>query len=64
MIVCVCNAICEEQVRSLARKGAPCPQAAYRRLGCEPQCCSCLDYAAEIIDEERSKLLPERARAA
>ena len=64
MIVCVCNDLCEEQVRGAARKGAPCPKAAYRSLGCEPECCSCLDYAAEIIDEERSKLVGVRSRAA
>jgi bacterioferritin-associated ferredoxin len=53
MIVCVCNAITEDEVREVARAGASCPYNAYARLGCEPQCCCCLDYAQEIIDEER-----------
>ena len=64
MFVCVCNAIGEDQVRHAARKGAPCPSAAFRSLGCEPQCCACLEHAAEIIDEERSRLLSVNTRAA
>jgi bacterioferritin-associated ferredoxin len=52
MIVCVCNAITEQDVRDLARAGARTPEAAYEALGCEPQCGACLCYAQEIIDEE------------
>ena len=61
MIVCVCNCHCENEVRTAARAGAPTPEAAYACLGCEPQCGCCLDYAQEIIDEERGKR-PHRAR--
>jgi bacterioferritin-associated ferredoxin len=53
MIVCVCNAIREDEVREEARKGAPCPVEAYQALGFEPQCGCCLNCAQEIIDEER-----------
>jgi bacterioferritin-associated ferredoxin len=55
MIVCVCNAITEHEVRELAHKGAHTPEAAYEKLGCEPQCGCCLDYAQEVIDEELGK---------
>jgi bacterioferritin-associated ferredoxin len=55
MIVCVCNALTEDEVREAARSGATCPTNAYARRGCEPQCGCCLDYAQEILDEERSK---------
>ncbi len=55
MIVCVCNRITEKEVRDAARSGATCPYSAYSRLGAEPQCGCCLDYAQEIIDGERSK---------
>ena len=55
MIVCVCNALTEDEVREAACSGATCPTNAYARLGCEPQCGCCLDYAQEIIDEERMK---------
>jgi len=53
MIVCVCNAISEKEVREAARKDARTPEAAYATYDCEPQCGCCLDYAQEIIDSER-----------
>ena len=52
MIVCVCNALAEDEVRGAAREGAGCPDSAYARLGCEAQCGACLSYAQEIIDDE------------
>ena len=64
MIVCVCNAIREDDVRRAARCGAPCAESAYRSLGFEPQCRSCLCHADDIIREERSKLIRLVPRAA
>ncbi len=58
MILCVCNAITENEVRDLARCGARTPEQAYEKLGFEPQCCSCLCYAQELIDEERQASRP------
>ncbi len=55
MIVCVCNAITEQELRDLARAGARAPETAYAALGHEPQCGTCLCYAQEIIDEVRGK---------
>jgi len=55
MIVCVCNAIVEKEVREAAREGARTPEAAYARFDCEVQCGCCVDYAQEIIDSERGK---------
>ena len=55
MILCVCNAITEAEVRDAARAGAASPSEAYARLGCEPHCGCCLDYAQDLIDQERSK---------
>ena len=52
MIVCVCNRITEQDVRSAARSGASTPEQAYAGLGCEAQCGCCLDYAQEVINEE------------
>ena len=63
MIVCVCNALTETEVREAARKGARTPEAAYESLGCEPQCGCCLDYAQEIIDGQRGKRPQLRAVA-
>ena len=55
MIVCSCNVIREDEIRAAARKGSRTPEAAYSTLGCEPVCGCCLDYAQELIDEERGK---------
>ena len=55
MIVCVCNRITESEVRKAAGAGATTPEAVYACQGCEPQCGCCLDYAQELIDEERSR---------
>ena len=52
MILCVCNAITENDVRDLARAGARTPEQAYAALGHEPQCGSCLCYAQRLMDEE------------
>ena len=54
MIVCVCNAIRETQVRQAARDGASCPTAAYRCYGAKPRCGQCISFAREIIATERS----------
>ncbi|HET6534798.1 MAG TPA: (2Fe-2S)-binding protein, partial [Sphingomicrobium sp.] len=50
MIVCVCNAITEDELLAEARKGARTPEQAYEALGHEPQCGSCLCYAQKLID--------------
>ena len=55
MIVCVCNALTEAEVREAARAGAACPIAAYAHLDCEPHCGCCLDYAQDLIDQEQAK---------
>ena len=54
MIVCVCNAIREDELRAVARKGATCPLEAYKALGCEPECGCCLNCAQEVIDDEHA----------
>ncbi len=64
MIVCVCNAICEDEVRTAARAGAPCPRSAYTHLGCDVQCGTCLSYAREIVDEERASRFSPAEQAA
>jgi len=52
MIVCVCNAIRENEVRAAARAGASCPTSAYRARGCKPRCGQCFSFAREIIAAE------------
>lgn len=54
MVVCVCNAIREKDVRNAARQGAASPCSAYAALGRRPRCGQCVPYARAIIDAERS----------
>jgi len=52
MVVCVCNAIREKDVRAAARQGANCPRSAYASLGRRPRCGQCIPFAREIISSE------------
>lgn len=52
MVVCVCNAIREKDVRAAARNGASCPLSAYATLGRRPRCGQCVPFARQIIAEE------------
>ena len=54
MVVCVCNAIKETQVREAARNGATSACQAYRSLGRQPKCGQCVPFARSIIDAERA----------
>ncbi|MFZ4689386.1 MAG: (2Fe-2S)-binding protein [Polymorphobacter sp.] len=55
MIVCVCNAIRENQVRSVARETrTSCPVTAYAQLGHKPKCGQCLPFAREVLARESS----------
>ncbi len=54
MIVCVCNALKEQQVRDAARGGARTPARAYRSLGCQVKCGQCIPFARNIIGGERA----------
>ena len=53
MVVCVCNAIRERDVRDAARAGCADPIRAYASLGRRPRCGQCLPYARELIASER-----------
>ena len=64
MIVCVCNAIREDELRAVARQGAPCARTAYKALGHVPQCGTCLPCAKEVVEDERGRMLSVDAKAA
>ncbi|MDT0575592.1 (2Fe-2S)-binding protein [Croceicoccus sp. F390] len=53
MIVCICNAIRENQLRDAARAGPGDVEHVYRQLGCHAQCRQCFEEAGEILQEER-----------
>ena len=66
MIICSCNRLTESDVRKAARQGAATPEAAYDCFGGEVECGCCLDYAQEVIDEERGarphlRIVPAKA---
>lgn len=52
MIVCVCNAIRENDVRKAARDGAGCPVTAYAAMGRKPRCGQCFAFARSVIAQE------------
>ena len=54
MVVCVCNAIRERDVRAAARGGCTTPCAAYATFGRRPKCGQCLPFARALIAEERA----------
>ena len=54
MVVCVCNAIREQDLRTVARQGCETPCRAYAALGRRPACGQCISYARTIIAEERA----------
>jgi len=54
MVVCICNAIREHDLRQAVRAGASSPCEAYRAIGRKPKCGQCIGYAREIIDSERA----------
>jgi bacterioferritin-associated ferredoxin len=52
LVVCVCNAIRESQLRDVARTGQlRCAKAAYAQLGRKPKCGQCLPFARNIISD-------------
>lgn len=61
MIVCVCNAIRESDLREAVRDGAGCPGSAYARYGRRPKCGQCLPFARSIIDEAKITIEPATA---
>jgi bacterioferritin-associated ferredoxin len=50
MIVCVCNALRERDVKQAARAaGKSCPHAAYAHLGARVKCGQCIPFAREVV---------------
>lgn len=55
MVVCVCNAIRECEVRKAARSGCRDPLSAYASLGRRPRCGQCVPFARQIIASEAAE---------
>jgi len=54
MYVCLCNGYRESELRDMARQGHSVAEEAYRAMGDGPCCGHCVDFAQEILDEERA----------
>lgn len=54
MVVCVCNAIREKDVREAARNGAVSARCVFRQAGCKPKCAQCVPFAQSIIAAEQA----------
>jgi bacterioferritin-associated ferredoxin len=54
MYVCLCNGYRESELRDMARRGHSVAEEAYKALGDGPCCGHCVDFAQEILDEERA----------
>jgi len=52
MVVCICNAIREKDIRAAVRKGAQTPSTAYAQMGHRARCGQCVSFAREIIQSE------------
>lgn len=55
MLVCICNAITEDELRGIARQGIRDPEAAFAALGKRPNCRTCLDHADDILFAEQQR---------
>ena len=49
MVVCICNAIKEKDLRAAVRCPSERPNDVYARLGRKPKCGQCLLFARNII---------------
>jgi bacterioferritin-associated ferredoxin len=54
VVVCICNAVREKDLREAARNGAQSPAKAYRSLGCQVKCGQCIPFARDVIGRERA----------
>lgn len=63
MYVCLCNGHRDRELKELAARGVSCVREAYRRLGGDPVCGRCLDFAQDVIDTARP-MRPEGCSAA
>jgi bacterioferritin-associated ferredoxin len=52
MIVCICNAIRETEIRQCARAGLCDVDQIYQTLGCQTKCRQCVPFAREIVESE------------
>jgi bacterioferritin-associated ferredoxin len=60
MYICLCNGYRESELRDMARQGYTDAEEAYEALGDGPCCGRCVDFAQDIMDEERASPCVDR----
>ncbi|GAA0284372.1 hypothetical protein GCM10009127_27330 [Alteraurantiacibacter aestuarii] len=63
MYICICNAIRECDLRTMARRTGGDAEGVYAALGKRPNCGQCLEEAEELIFEERESARPDTVAA-
>ena len=53
MFVCICHRYREQDIRRAAHSGLRSAHDIYRRLGAEPRCGRCLEFAEKLIEDVR-----------
>lgn len=56
MYVCVCNGVTDAQIRAAAEQGCQSTQELTMRTGAGSHCGSCLDMAADLLDEVHARI--------
>lgn len=55
MYICICNALKESQLHEMVKAGVRCEKEAYARLGCRPQCGTCLPVARALMTGQAAR---------
>lgn len=61
MIVCLCNALREREIRSGVARGVATVDEVFSSFGCEARCRTCVPDIAEMIARERNPCAPPKA---
>lgn len=56
MFICICNAIRDTELETLARNGVRTADEAYLALDVEVSCETCREYVQETLDEARASM--------
>lgn len=54
MYVCICTGVTDHQIREAARAGCETVAELTMRTGCGSNCGSCLDMAADLLEQARA----------
>jgi bacterioferritin-associated ferredoxin len=56
--VCICNGVTQRDIQAAAEAGCRSVAELTMRTGAGANCGTCLDMAAEVLDQARAKALP------